>query len=80
MRKRSKISFDPKTCDCDGRLIFLSDYGKNTAHGWHVDHKVPIALGGTDAPSNLRARHWLGNCRAGGLLGDVLGKSNAGLL
>jgi len=61
--------------DCDGRIIRWSEYGQRTVFGWHIDHAVPTALGGLDAPSNLRARHWLGNCSAGGILGALLGSS-----
>ena len=58
--------------DCDGRIIRWDEYGQDTAFGWHVDHITPVALGGTDEVRNLRARHYLGNCRAGGLLGNAM--------
>lgn len=60
---------DWRRIDCDGRIIYWVEYGQNTAYGWHKDHIIPSALGGSDEPHNLRARHWLGNCSAGGLLG-----------
>jgi hypothetical protein len=44
--------------DCDGWIIFWSEYGKHSAFGWQVEHIVPRALGGSDEMSNLRARHW----------------------
>jgi hypothetical protein len=59
--------------DCDDRIICWSEYGKHSALGWEIDHVNPIALGGGDYPANLRARHWIANSRAGGLLGGLLG-------
>lgn len=58
--------------DCDGRVIRWDEYGQETACGWHVDHVTPVALGGSDELQNLRARHYLGNCGAGGLLGNAM--------
>lgn len=58
--------------DCDGRMIRWSEYGTNTEYGWHIDHIFPVALGGGDHASNLRARHWRGNTSAGGVLGGLL--------
>ena len=58
--------------DCDGNLIKWSEYGKYTEFGWHIDHAMPLALGGVNGLANLRARHWRGNCGAGGLLGSFL--------
>jgi hypothetical protein len=57
--------------DCDGRIIHWDEYGKYSDYGWHIDHEKPLALGGADMLLNLRARHWRGNTRAGGLLGSV---------
>jgi len=54
--------------DCDGRYIRWLDYGKLSQFGWEIDHIHPIALGGPDILSNLRARHWQGNRRAGARL------------
>jgi len=31
---------------------------KLTALGWELDHKNPIARGGTESPRNLQALHW----------------------
>ena len=58
--------------DCDGRLISWSAYGHLSTYGWEIDHIVPVALGGSDALSNLRARHWRGNRSAGGSLAKTL--------
>ncbi|HZT51902.1 MAG TPA: HNH endonuclease signature motif containing protein [Stellaceae bacterium] len=59
--------------DCDNRIIRFTEYGRYTAFGWQVDHIRPVALGGIDAMTNLRPRHWQGNSFAGGLLGGLLG-------
>src|SRR5882724_2247769 len=61
----------PDRIDCDGRVIRWADYGKTTAYGWEIDHAIPTAVGGLDVYGNLRARHWLGNRSAGGLLGGL---------
>ena len=58
--------------DCDGRYIRWTEYGLRTNYGWQVDHIVPRAQGGPDTPSNVRARHHLGNARAGGILGNAM--------
>jgi hypothetical protein len=63
---------DVMRIDCDGRYVSWSDYGKLSTYGWQIDHIAPKALGGLDVPSNVRARHHLGNARAGGLLGNAL--------
>lgn len=67
-------STDWRRIDCDQRIIYWAERGKNTAYGWHKDHIVPSVLGGSDEPHNLRARHWLGNCSAGGALGNLLNR------
>jgi hypothetical protein len=58
--------------DCDGRIIRWDQYGLRSDYGWEIDHITPVALGGSDAFVNLRARHWLGNSSAGGRLGNAL--------
>ena len=55
--------------DCDNRLISQYEYGKTSRFGWEIDHTIPIFLGGSDAPWNLRARHHLGKPSAGGMGG-----------
>ena len=61
----------PYRIDCDGRAMLWEEYGKNTSHGWHIDHATPTIAGGPDAPWNWRARHWFGNCQAGGRLAAI---------
>jgi hypothetical protein len=58
--------------DCDGRMMRWVEYGLNSSQGWHIDHITAQALGGSDELTNLRARHWLGNTKAGGHLGNAL--------
>jgi len=58
--------------DCDFRTICWNDYGSLTEYGWEIDHIQPTALGGSDVHANLRARHWHGNRKAGGILGRLL--------
>jgi 5-methylcytosine-specific restriction endonuclease McrA len=41
--------------DACGMIIFRTSYGKETDMGWEIDHKNPVANGGTDNPSNLQA-------------------------
>lgn len=38
-----------------GNVIYRDSYGKDTPMGWEVDHIVPKARGGSDAPRNLQA-------------------------
>jgi hypothetical protein len=64
--------------DCDGRVICWAEYGKTTAYGWEIDHSTPAAVGGLDVYDNLRARHWLGNRSAGGLLGGLFRAGTSG--
>jgi hypothetical protein len=56
----------------EGRLINWYEYGKCTPHGWHVDHCQPLALGGRHNASNLVARQWEDNTRAGASVKAVL--------
>jgi len=62
----------PDRIDCDGRIICWAEYGLKTACGWEIDHAIPTALGGSDLYENIRARHWQGNSKAGGILGGLL--------
>ncbi len=56
-----------------GRLMRWRDYGNRSSfYGWEIDHILPIAMGGTDDLSNLRALHWQSNASLGGRLGGLL--------
>ena len=58
--------------DCDGRIICWPEYGLRSLRGWQIDHIVEKVFGGPDVPWKVRARHWDGNSRAGGHLGNAL--------
>jgi len=51
---------DPDTWrrDEEGNVIRWGSYGTNGEYGWEIDHRNPVAKGGTDNPRNLRALHW----------------------
>lgn len=52
--------------DEDGTLIRYSAYGNtNSDYGWEIDHRNPVANGGTDHGRNLRALHWKANRKKG---------------
>ena len=38
-----------------GNEIYKPSYGKNGAKSWEVDHRKPVAKGGSDHRRNLRA-------------------------
>ncbi|HML15144.1 MAG TPA: hypothetical protein VK456_17690 [Xanthobacteraceae bacterium] len=57
--------------DCDGLYIVWEEYGKRSDYGWQIDHAVPEVFGGLSTITNLRARHWRGNSRAGGYAGAL---------
>lgn len=55
---------DPNTIrkDACGAWIKWADYGNiDSEWGWEIDHIHPVALGGTNHPSNLQALHWKNN-------------------
>ncbi len=58
--------------DCDGRLMKLADYAKDTPYRWEIDHAFPSALGGSNHLANKRPRHSYGNALAGAMLGNAL--------
>lgn len=74
--KTTPITGSTDGFDCDGRRLYADGHGWQ----WHVDHIIPRELGGTDHPSNLRARHKDGTCKAGGFLGALLRAEPAGIL
>ena len=41
-----------------GNTMYKPSYGKQSEMGWEVDHKYPVAKGGTDSSRNLQAVQW----------------------
>ena len=41
--------------DEEGNQIYKPSYGKNGEQSWEVDHRNPVAKGGSDHRRNLRA-------------------------
>ncbi|AVQ04196.1 HNH endonuclease [Caulobacter segnis] len=60
-----------------GNILAFDQFGKRSEYGWEIDHIHPVALGGSDAPGNLRALHWRSNRSLGGLLGNEMKAGNA---
>ena len=53
--------YDPKVRrrDVCGHEIEYGAHGSTTSsYGWEIDHKKPVANGGTDDISNLQALYW----------------------
>ena len=47
--------------DEEGNIMRWGSYGTVGEYGWEIDHRNPVANGGTDHPRNLRALHWQEN-------------------
>ena len=59
--------------DFYGNALRWSDHGdQSSPYGWQIDHIVPLAAGGQDIPSNLRALKCIVNETLGGLLSAKL--------
>jgi 5-methylcytosine-specific restriction endonuclease McrA len=39
--------------DVLGNVVYKPSYGKNSKMGWHIDHKRPLAVGGSNHTRNL---------------------------
>lgn len=44
--------------DAEGNLIRKGSYGTKGEFGWEIDHRKPLAKGGSDDPRNLQPLHW----------------------
>jgi len=47
--------------DMCGARIAKTEFGRETEHGWEVDHVKPVSKGGTDSLDNLQPLHWENN-------------------
>jgi len=64
---RAYPDFDPAVWRADiyGAPMRRDEYGKQTQHGWHVDHALAESRGGSDRLSNLQPMQWRNNLRKG---------------
>lgn len=55
--------YDPMVLrrDSRGNMIKRNARGKCSEYGWHIDHIVPLSLGGSDTLPNLQPLHWRNN-------------------
>ena len=51
--------------DTAGNEMYRYSYGKTSAMGWNVDHKRPVAKGGSDSMRNLQPMNSRENSRKG---------------
>ncbi len=49
--------------DVEGNTLYKHSYGKNTEMGWHIDHKKPLAKGGSEHLRNIQALQSTANIR-----------------
>lgn len=60
--------------DVCGAYMRWDSYGVTTpkGFGWEIDHKDPVANGGTDVLGNLQALQWENNRRKGDTVGTFV--------
>lgn len=64
-------------CHLCHRRIILSHYGRNDVpSGWHIDHSVPRAMGGTDHQNNLLPACWYCNLSKGARPSEMVRRRN----
>lgn len=51
--------------DCCGASMLEAKHGKMAQWGWEIDHKKPVANGGTDDLDNLQPLQWENNRHKG---------------
>lgn len=51
--------------DVCGNIIYRSAYGKESPMGWEIDHRKPVAKGGTDHLNNLQPLQSAANAKKG---------------
>ena len=57
--------------DACGGLMRYNDYGNtNSKNGWEIDHKNPVANGGSDFITNLQPLQWENNRHKGDTVGQ----------
>ena len=52
--------------DAYGNTMYRASQGKRTEMGWEMDHKHPLAKGGTNHTRNWQALQWEENRKKGG--------------
>ena len=51
--------------DAYGNTIRKASHGTQGNYGWELDHKNPLAKGGSDTPGNIQPLHWEENRKKG---------------
>ena len=51
--------------DAYGNTIRFASYGTHGEYGWQVDHKNPLANGGSESMRNKQPLHWKENLSKG---------------
>jgi hypothetical protein len=47
--------------DSHGNPIYKHSYGKNGSLSWHIDHSVPVSVGGSDSLRNKQPLQYKAN-------------------
>jgi len=65
---KGKDPTEYRKCCQSNKEIRFSHHGKTTPYGWHIDHKIPKAKGGSDSIDNLQAVFYATNICMGASL------------